>query len=55
MRAVRHTPEGIRPVEVPVPTQVAVGDAEGVRIRPRSVGICQTDLNMLGFGPREMT
>ncbi|MCY3911100.1 MAG: zinc-binding dehydrogenase [bacterium] len=55
MRAVRHTPEGIRSVEVPVPTQVAVGDAEGVRIRPRSVGICQTDLNMVGFGPREMT
>ena len=55
MRAVRHTPEGIRPVEVPVPTKVAVGAAEGVRIRPRSVGICQTDLNMVGFGPREMT
>ena len=55
MRAVRHTPEGIRPVEVPAPTSVAVRHGEGVRIRPRSVGICQTDLNMVGFGPRETT
>lgn len=49
MRAVRHTPEGVRVVDVARPT------GEGVVVRPRAISICQTDVNMLRFGPRALT
>ncbi len=49
MRAVRNTADGIRVEQLPEP----VGD--GVRIRPRAIGICQTDVNLLKLGPRPIT
>jgi len=49
MRAVRNTESGISVVELPSPT------GDGVRVHPRSVSICQTDLNMLRFGARPIT
>lgn len=49
MRAVRHTDHGLRIVDVPRP------DGEGVRVRPRAVSICQTDVNLLRLGPRPLT
>ena len=49
MRAVRATESGISVVDVPRPT------GDGVRVRPRSISICQTDLNMLRYGPRPIT
>jgi threonine dehydrogenase-like Zn-dependent dehydrogenase len=49
VRAVRCTEDGIRVVDVAAPA------GEGVRVRPRAVSICQTDLNMLRYGPRPIT
>ena len=49
MRAVRHTEHGVRVVDVERP------DGAGVRVRPRAVSICQTDVNLLKLGPRPTT
>ena len=49
MRAVRNTPDGVTVVEIPEPS------GDGVRIHPRSVSICQTDVNLLRLGPRDLT
>ena len=49
MRAVRHTEHGVRVVEVDRP------DHPGVRVRPRAVSICQTDINLVKLGPRQIT
>ena len=60
MRAVRCTEAGISLVEVPAPLDPPTGPAWAgagplVRVRPRSVGICQTDVNLLRLGPRPTT
>lgn len=49
MRAVRHTEHGVHVVDVDRPA------GEGVRVRPRAVSICQTDVNLLKLGPRPLT
>lgn len=49
MRAVRRTENGIEVVDRPEPR------GGGVRVRVKSVGICQTDLNLAGFGPLQFT
>ncbi|MFK7896690.1 MAG: alcohol dehydrogenase catalytic domain-containing protein [Myxococcota bacterium] len=49
MRGVRHTENGIEVVEVPNPT------GEGVRVKIKAIGICQTDLNLIKFGPLQFT
>lgn len=49
MRAVRATAEGIRVVDVPSPT------GDGIVVRPGSVGICGSDLHVIGFGPSDVT
>ncbi len=49
MRAVRRTDRGIEVVELPTPV------GSGVRVRVRSVGICQTDLNLSAMGPMPAT
>lgn len=49
MRAVRHTEHGLRVVDVPTPS------GDGVRVRPRAISICQTDVNLLKLGPRPLT
>jgi threonine dehydrogenase-like Zn-dependent dehydrogenase len=46
---VRRTENGIEVHDVPVPTH------EGVRIHVRSVGICQTDVNLARMGPMPHT
>ena len=45
MRAVRRTERGIEVVDAPRPR------GEGVRVRIRSAGICQTDVNLAALGP----
>ncbi|MEZ4217227.1 MAG: alcohol dehydrogenase catalytic domain-containing protein [Myxococcota bacterium] len=50
MRAVRRTEAGIEVVDVPAPLA-----GEGVRVRVRAVGICQTDVNLARLGPLPQT
>ena len=45
MRAVRRTERGIEVVDAPRPR------GEGVRVRIRAAGICQTDVNLTALGP----
>ena len=45
MRAVRNTENGIEVIELPRPA------GEGVRVKVRTIGICQTDLNLIKIGP----
>ena len=49
MKCVRRTENGIEVLEVPVPSH------EGVRVHVRSVGICQTDVNLARMGPMPQT
>ena len=49
MRGVRRTEQGIEVVDLPEPK------GDGVRIHVRSVGICQTDVNLAKFGPMPVT
>ena len=49
MRGVRRTDNGIEVVELPRP------DGDGVRIKVRTIGICQTDLNLSAMGPLQFT
>jgi len=49
MRAVRSTEDGIAVVQVPDPS------GEGVRVRPRSIGICQTDIHLSRLGALPQT
>ncbi len=49
MRGVRHTEAGIEVADLPAPS------GEGVRVRVRAAGICQTDLNLIRFGPLAYT
>ncbi|MCH2172559.1 alcohol dehydrogenase catalytic domain-containing protein [Myxococcota bacterium] len=49
MKCVRRTERGIEVEDHPVP------DHEGVRIHVRSVGICQTDVNLARMGPMPHT
>lgn len=49
MRGVRHTTNGIEIVEVPRPT------GDGVRVKIKAIGICQTDLNLIKMGPLQFT
>lgn len=50
MRAVRRTERGVEVVELPAPRA-----AEGVRVRVRAIGICQTDVNLARLGPLPAT
>jgi threonine dehydrogenase-like Zn-dependent dehydrogenase len=49
VKCVRRTENGIEVVDVPVPSH------EGVRVHVRSVGICQTDVNLARMGPMPQT
>jgi threonine dehydrogenase-like Zn-dependent dehydrogenase len=49
MKGVRRTQQGIEVVELPEPK------GDGVRVRVRSVGICQTDVNLAKLGPLPVT
>jgi 2-desacetyl-2-hydroxyethyl bacteriochlorophyllide A dehydrogenase len=49
VRGVRHTANGIEVVELPRPS------GEGVRVKVRAIGICQTDLNLIKLGPLQFT
>ena len=49
MKCVRRTETGIEVRDLPVPTH------EGVRVHVRSVGICQTDVNLARMGPMPHT
>lgn len=49
MKAVRHTAHGIEIVDAPAAT------GEGVRVRVRSAGICQTDINLCRAGALPQT
>ena len=49
MRGVRNTVNGIEVLDLPRPT------GEGVRVRVKAIGICQTDLNLAAMGPLAFT
>ncbi|MEZ7962622.1 MAG: alcohol dehydrogenase catalytic domain-containing protein [Ilumatobacter sp.] len=53
MRAVRATSDGVAVVDVPSPQ--AAGITDPVTVRPVSVGICGSDLHVIGLGPSGVT
>lgn len=53
MRAVRNTNEGIQVLDVPAPDGTGISDP--VTVRPTSVGICGSDLHIIGLGMQGIT
>ena len=53
MRAIRNTDDGIRVLDVAPPDGSGIGDP--VVVQPASVGICGSDLHMIGLGLQGVT